>query len=658
MTQTVSFKDRIKQAFSVFAWDLKFSTSSLIVFSIIAGVFTTIIFTLTLAIYFISVQNNDSFSPDGLKMAISIFMLLSTYFVYFLTVIFTIIYTITNFSYLHNKRKADLYGPLPISRTELFLSKLFSSFVFSLVPALFFMGIIDIIGLLFGQSVPAEIGSLYLNVVLGTLASISAYGLVSICCGTTLHSVIMFIVVCFVYPLSAMFIKGIVGGFFVGYHSTLLDNSFIMNALNPLAAYDGRNVIYWLIFSAVCIVASSFLIKKRKSERAQSPFAFYLPCHIIKVLVSFLTGMFLGTLFGSLNVLGYGYLGFVFGFILASVPTFVIAHLVFYTNFSKLLRTSVSLGCLIVAVIGIIGLCNYDIFGYNSFVPKKEDVASAGFVSSGSIYNNSGKDFYKFVKDSGTDFSDEETINNIVDVHSDYVDEIGLDSSAKFQRVWISMFTSNLPFDVFGEDAYGINYKLKNGSSVVRTYLNSDFSIGPNGGAYMDDSIASEIIKKPEYIKKYGLINQVDPDNIVSMSVRSNDEKLANVDELSINQTVFKAFKKDFEANPDLQGNVLDANNTYNSIDDSELFSNTPVIVILKFQAQQKLIANPEKYGIFAGIMSTINPFNNYQEIYIIPPEYTNTLRALKEAGIINDDNQVTEASRYYDEYSASYDIY
>lgn len=107
---------------------------------------------------------------------------------------------------------------------------------------------------------------MFLKICLGTLASISFFGLIAICCGTMLNSVLMFIAVCVAYPLSAIFIKGIVVGCFDGFYVGIFKDSIIMNALNPLAAYDGINIIYWLIFSVACIVLGAFLAKREKRK--------------------------------------------------------------------------------------------------------------------------------------------------------------------------------------------------------------------------------------------------------------------------------------------------------------------------------------------------------------------------------------------------------
>ena len=560
MTSTVSFKEKLKQAYSVFKWDLKSCSGTMAVYAILAAVFTTIILTLCLVIGFYA-QNSvmyDTYSysqaissleatPDtnnAIAVAVKVFQIIASQMIYFLTIIFAIIYTVKVYSYLHNKRKADLYGSLPISRIMLFVSKSASAYLFTLIPAMFFLGIIFIISICFGQPIVNEALDIYVKLLMGTLASISAYGLISVCCGTTLNSVIMFIAVCVAYPLSAMFIKGVANGFFYGSYTGVFKNHFIMNALNPLAAYDGINIIYWLIFSAVCIVASAFLVKRRKAERAQASFAYYLPCHIVKVLVAFLVGMFLGVLFGSLNVFGNGYLGFVFGFILGSVPAFVIAHLIFYKGFSKLIRTSIPLGGLVVVVVAVMAVCSYDVFGYNEFIPKSDDVKSAGLIDSSNLYRESDSNLNKIVRNSAEDFTDKERINSIISSHSSIIADKDFSSDKKFQSVWYDMLVDNINIGL-NEMRYSFAYKMNNGSVVTRTYSVYD--------SFSSDTIdTSEIVNTKTYTEKYTAALNANQSDISSVTVKTNEMSGCMSDDTDKSKEDFskvvEAFRKDFKA--------------------------------------------------------------------------------------------------------------
>lgn len=673
MTSTVSFKEKLKQAYSVFKWDLKSCSGTMAVYAILAAVFTTIILTLCLVVGFYA-QNSvmyDTYtysqslysiaeSPDtttnAVAEAVKVFQIIASQMIYFLTIIFAIIYTVKVYSYLHNKRKADLYGSLPISRIMLFVSKSASAYLFTLIPAMFFLGIIFIISMCFGQPIVNEALDIYVKLLMGTLASISAYGLISVCCGTTLNSVIMFIAVCIAYPLSAMFIKGVANGFFYGSYTGIFKNHFIMNALNPLAAYDGINIIYWLIFSAVCIVASAFLVKKRKAERAQASFAYYLPCHIVKVLVSFLVGMFLGVLFGSLNVFGNGYFGFVFGFILGSVPAFVITHLIFYKGFSKLIRTSIPLGGLVVVVVAVMALCNYDVFGYNTFIPKADDVKSAGLIDAEYLYRESDSNLNKIVRNSAEDFADKDSINSIISAHNLLITDKDFSSNKKFQSVWYDMLVDNMNF-VLNKMQYSFAYKMNNGSVVTRTYSASVYD------SFSSDTIdTSNIVKTKTYTEKYSAALNANQSEISSVIVKKTSYAGCTSEDSDKSKEdfgkVIEAFREDFKADENNTKAVLAPMDSlsyspWSSIyygDDIDSFKDSYPDAVCLLQVNTGNDDYLNVGNIFTALFNESYSIYDMprEEMYLIPKSYTKTLTALKEIGVLNSDNTINKDSDYY----------
>lgn len=654
MTQTASFKEKFKTAFSFFKWELKACSGTLVVYSILAAVFTTIILTLCL------VLGNYSSSTSYFDEAIKAFQYAASSIVYLLTIIFTIIYTIRVYSYLHNKRKADLYGSLPVSRITLFLSKSATAFIFSLVPALFFLGIISIITVCCGQPIIAELSAMYLKLIMGSLACISAYGLLAVCCGTTVNAVMMFIVVCIAYPLSAIFIRGVAGGFFAGFYSGILQDNFIMNALNPLAAYDGINIIYWLIFSAVCTFGSCFLAKRRKYERAQTSFAYYLPCHIIKVLVAFLVGMFLGVLFGSLNVLGYGLAGFAFGFVLGSVPAFVISHLIFYNGFKKLIKTSIPLGGLIIVVIGVMTLCNFDVFGYNDCIPHADNVAKAGFIDLDYCHSSDDASAKKLANECCDDFTDKEKINDIILLHSNYINNQSTFSNEKFANVWKNIFTGTFSLET---PKYCFGYTLNNGSTVARVYSSTVFD------SYYDDINASSITQTKEYFKNYGILCNSDSEKLADLVVTTTRYYSSDVYNEGTEQSIsdcnkiLDAFRKDFEADNSTAEAVLApmkylSSNQYSSsvtsgftIEDFEAECPDAVCVLSIGYRGEKEIDYSNSLTLITSSMYS----DNIREEVVVPRSYTNTINALKETGVLNDELKLNEDSEYYKGYIDDY---
>ena len=692
MTSTVSFKEKIKQIFSVFLWELKSCTGTLTVYSILAGVFTIIVLTMALVgtdYMFASTSSNEQVP---LSDKIYAFQYGASATINLLTIIFTIFYTIKVYSYMHNKRKADFYGPLPISRARLYLSKTLSAYIFSIVPALFFMAIISIISVCTGTGIKEEVTSMYFSLIIGTLACVTSYGLVAACCGTTLNSVIMFLVVCIAYPIAMLFVNGTISAFYPGFYLNIISDSFVANALNPIAAYGGNNRIYWILFSILCIVLGTVLIMKRKSERAQTSFAYYLPCYLIKLLVSFICGMFLGTVFASMNVFNEGILGFIFGFVLASIPAYIIVHLIFYKGFKKLFITSIPLGALIVVVISGILIFNFDLFGYNSYVPKPEDIKSAGFIDSDYYFPENNENMYEASKKSADDFTDSTTIAQIIDAHYELKDYSKMESTIKFRNVWFSIL-GNAFGDTFGEDAVTFAYRLDNGSVVTRYYplsfnLYSDEDVFDNDIRYQVQEKAAGIMSTKQYILNYSATANADftngkeieevqifaPDSnggiysaVISGSEYDDfeiygyygeeEEADAKVLQNQIIMTeITKAFIKDLEADDKYLNYVLydpydesedyysydyDSDESWLSVYDGSVLYNIRESYSKDIVCQINVTANYSDNN-------SLYLYNDTMETFYIPVTYTNTLEVLRNYGIIDSENLINERSEFY----------
>lgn len=718
MTSTVSFKDKLKQIFSVILWDLKGCKGSLMVYTILASVFTVIIFTLVFVLTadqtsFSSLFSTESSQKISLSEKMQVFQVISSAVIGFLTLIFAIIYTVQIFSYMHNKRKVDFYGSLPISRARLFLAKYGAAYLFSIIPMLVFMGIIAIASICTGTLLLPQVTNMYVNFIVGTLACISAYGFLSACCGTTFNTVIMFIAVCACYPLSMVFVRAYIDAFFTGAYTQTFSKSFITNALNPISAYFGNNLIYWLVFSAACIAFGTLLIMKRRSERAQTSFAYYIPCHIIKVIVSFLTGMFLGTMFGSLNVFGNGVGGFVFGFILASAPTFLIVHMIFYKGLKQIVRTiPIYAGLAVVVIVGV-ALINLDVFGYNTYVPKSEDVKSAGIILTQHYYPKD-KNFSRVMSKSAEDFTSSSDIDSIVKIHNNIINSKStkLKSVGKFKTVWGFMLYNAFD-DLSYDDVYAITYKLNNGRKVNRFYSASMISlVNSMNTVYSDDydddygygygsldtdginKIANPLISSKTYVTKYSaLMNSKANSELgakyaeVTAMVKGSDyasESCINGqksyfsnsedEDYESNKVILnelnEALKKDFEADDRyLNGVLYDpfgiiVDNSYNyeyydgysyssseEISPSEEIGSLPQI---KQQFSNDFVCKL-KIEYKLGEKGFFDLTHSQCEYYYIPKTYTNTLEVLKKYGLINSDYTINKNSQFYNSYNYEY---
>lgn len=553
-----------------------------------------------------------------------------------MTILFTIIYTIKIYSYLHDKRKADLYGALPISRITLYLSKSISALTFSLVPAYFFMGIIAIISIALGQPLVKESVGFFVNLFIGSFACVSAYGLIAICCGTTINSIIMFCAVCFIYPLSAEFIKCIATGFYYGLNLDSFSNSFVMNALNPIAAFHGNNVVYWIIFTAVCVVASCYLIKNRKAERAQSSFAYYLPCHLIKAMIAFVCGMFVGIILGALNVFGNALIGFAFGFAIVSSGAYIISHLIFHKGFSHILKSLIPLAGIIVVTIVGISFCCLDVTGYNKFVPDSEHILSAGAIDYNKCYCESNVDLNRLVNNSANDFSDSESIEDILEFHERYINNSDFHVDTKFQNLFVEFIISR----VYTESpAYSVSYKMDNGQTISRIYKDTPLNDLSNIDEY--NTLLSDIIKSETYFVNYSSFVNAKGNGIVNMSI-SNDNVEAIISSYDTSQAnlnkVMNALRKDMELDDDLADNLqpygndcIESLSKYNENSENEYICFVWMDTEVSFAPQSELSIT----NLYSSMISYPNTCN---EIIIVSSDYKNTISALKDIGVLESD--------------------
>ena len=643
MTSTVSFKEKFKSGFSLFKWELKSCIGTLTVFSILASTFIAITLTLALVTGYTEAVSSGEFDYTQVQNALNVFQYVSGYLVFFLNAVFTIVYTIRIYSYLHNKRKADLYGSMPISRRTFYISKTVSAYILSVVPTLFFLGVISIISVMFGMPLAEDVAMLYVKLLLGAIACISFYGLLAVCCGTTLNSVLSFIAINFAYPIATLFIKGTIKAFFVGMPANQYNSSFIMKALNPLSAYDGTHIIYWLIFTALCLFLGIFLVKKRRAECAQTSFAYHLPCYVVEILVSFIIGMFLGTLFGSLNVMLYGYAGFIFGFVLGSVPAFIITHLILYKGFSLLWKSAIPCAAMAVTVIALVGFCNFDFLGYNSFVPAMDQIESAGLIDLGECYCSHTKGALGLAHMAADDYDDKENIKTITEFHRDAVENTKAESNEKFASVWGDMLMSNIPSEYFA-DSYCVAYRLNNGRLIYRYYDPSSA-----GGLFenydaINITLAGKITGSDKYFKNYSAIMNADPKKIKSIDLQvfyTDKSTYASQDNIYISESEnISAEKARADMIKVLEAYRRDVDEVGTQFADAD----AKMTMVIRFEPEY----NNNEGSLFKKMYSVIDGTYGEAHNATVYPGYTNTTAALKEIGVLKADGKIDHSSDYY----------
>lgn len=657
MTHTTSIKQDVKQGLTLFVYQLKKSRTPLIIFAVIAAFFITVIFSLT------SVSTQSIFQFTGAmpsaeetelmrQRAILSFQTVSAAAVFVLTCVFTLIYTLRVFSYLHNKRKADWINPLPVRAGVLFLAKALAAFAAAVVPALVFIGIICLIAACCGVPVQSEVLLLFARIPLGCGACIAFYGLMAVCCGSSANTMLSFLAICFCYPLATGFIRGILQSFFFGLPSDMQHTHFIWKALNPLAAYDGANVLYWLLFTAGCCALSLLLLRRRKAERVQTNFAYRLPCYAVEMLITFIAGMLMGVVFASFKVLGAAFGGFAFGFILGGGTAFIIAHVILFKGFARIAKSLIFYGVINAAAIGFTAICCFASPAYVNALPAREQIQSAGFVEY--TYDMASvpslSDPIRLMNNSAKDFTEEKEVTLIYNAQQKLVNDYQkLGTEKKFRNV-ISQAFGELVSAMTGYAANNNEYfafTLKDGGTVTRAYNTSllmngllDSLSGDYSGyssnydyAYYSGTQLPQITQSSAYLAKYSTIANLTAAEINEIQVYDN----------GYDSTC--CLPHTAQAQPDLEKVINALKADYPEHGECTISTDLEIWLTYEMPPTHSAIT---AITLLSANTNLSNSFSRTDNFLYIPQQYTRTRAALQEIGVLTKEGKLNKQSAYW----------
>ena len=246
-------------------------------------------------------------------------------FIFGATLLFVLIFTCMNFSYLHKKRISDLVQAFPVGRIGTLLAAMASTFTSAILP----LGFHLLLASLFCRVLPLESypmgsrGQLGVEIMIShssffwqvfgiacllLFACVVFSSLIAVCCGTALDTVISIVVINIAYPALLILGNNITTYMMPGYYADVSQNLPLITAgspclalLVPLSNFLSRTtfplqrfLLWWAVVSFLLLGLTLLLHQRRKSEAAETAFAFRAPAAIIQVLVSFTAGLGLG----------------------------------------------------------------------------------------------------------------------------------------------------------------------------------------------------------------------------------------------------------------------------------------------------------------------------------------------------------------------------
>lgn len=425
------------------------------------------------------------------------------------------------FRYLHDRRQVDFYHALPISRGKLFAVNYISG-VLLVLP---FYLIVLVIGLIFvsAMGLGGQItGALLVQSILGNIAYFLLNYTVAVLCtvltGNTIITVLLGIWAQLGIPVLMVMIQCYQAMFYETFSSTVpLMQTFVLYG-SPMCNYLATShdthtmyvplfdtaldvvggmavLIYPVILTIVLGVLSYLLFVRRKSEKTGMAVSFRRAKAPIKWFMSMFSGLGFGLIFTAIfgGMDGWMWFGLVFGVVLCHM----VVEIIYDFDFKALLHHWKQMIVLVIlAVIVVAGIKN-DVFGYDSYIPDVDDIASAAIESPyyNIDWNYNDQDIHK---DQLTDAESIEKIHQLAEL------------SVANENSWEVGESSH---------TYTIHYTLKDGDHVSRCYSGVSQKI-------VEDVMIDLLTSEP-YLKQYSTlqtlqITETNEEGMTRLEVRNS----------------------------------------------------------------------------------------------------------------------------------------
>lgn len=299
---------------------------------------------------------------------------------------------ISGFIYLNSKIQLDTFHSMPVSRTTLFLSRYVSGILQFLVPFIIHIMICLIISVTQNAFTMKALTNAIVFIGVGLLFFVLAYGsvLLAVCLtGNTIITVLGSIVIfCYSYLLSVL-VEILFDKFFDTYFYYGIESNLKIAAFSPLQIIvkynylqekniNGSNGYLVVVFIAAVVysIISYLLYKNRASEAAGKAIAFEWAKPVLKTLIVIPAALYSGLFFNSIapdyDDLKWFVFGVLFGYFVISLLIEVIFELDIRSAFKHKKQLVFNAVCTLLIVV----IFNYDIFGYDTYVPNDKQLES------------------------------------------------------------------------------------------------------------------------------------------------------------------------------------------------------------------------------------------------------------------------------------------
>ena len=539
MTSKSLFFKLMKEDFKTRVWTLAISIL-IFFFSLIVATAMMISFNL---------YNSSTYNySDDLAMNFMSYIGINNPFFGIIFIVLSLVMAMSGFSYLYSKKKVDLYHSLPVKREVLYFIKLINGILIVVIPFIICEIVASLLAIANTGKISVLIAAIW-AIAEWTLLFILSYFLTVFSIMLT-GNMLIGILACgffsFYFPLISLVLKGYQSTFFDTYYTSgfIIENvlpnmSSFMLMFNIFELKWLTRIIIVILASIVFLFINLFLYKKRASEAAGKSVSF----NVIKLPIKSMMVIFMSILMYLLGYevmndsIGWG----LFGLIVSGVITHCVMEIIYNQDFKKIFAKKIELLVLIIISIFIAAAFQFDIFGYDSYIPSASQIKSTAVISN--LLESNSEQYYNKVEISDGYYND-----SFVDVdyasdskiEADQINKMDIQNKdAVLELARQGIEAAKYDLELYGNfDKVLISYKLKNGRTVGRVYyVDLDQSTSGLSSVYADESY-----KKSSYP-----ILSENPENIVSVDfngIMDNDTHIVFHDD-ELKKKFVETYKKE-----------------------------------------------------------------------------------------------------------------
>ncbi|MBQ1902659.1 MAG: hypothetical protein II169_08975 [Lachnospiraceae bacterium] len=405
------------------------------------------------------------------------------------------IIALQGFHYLTDSKMMDFYGSLPYKKSRVFRNVYANGIFLYIVP----WTICTVISLCIAAGLKMANQALILDVIYGVIVNalvfLFVYSVTVLACvitGRTIIAAAISLLMLMVEPVMELILDSFTTVFFKTYYYSGVE--LVLKGLNPLMRYFvSLNKVRWntwdmtfkdvhgnmefllfplflcLLFSFLATVLALICYNKRREESAGSAFAFPLVRSIAKPVVTIAAclsvTMFVNTSFSNRVSLSTTAISII-SIIAVGVMSSIILEIILDMNVRAGKQHLMQMGVAILVSIAIYGIFRMDLIGYDSYLPKANQIESFALFSEN---NSSLSDYYTNDESLTYDMdADYWSIKNYFEQHLYLTDVDDL-----IQVVKASQKYMNDNPETYASNGYEFTviYRLTSGKTVYRTIV-------------------------------------------------------------------------------------------------------------------------------------------------------------------------------------------